>query len=212
MTVKFQADNKNTNHTKLNGEPCMQSQPYRPAAEPLISPQTPAGYEQRVAAVFNAIQERMGFVPDAMRLYSLSPPLLENFAGHVSYFNGGGTRLSPELTSMIRYLVSWQSGCSYSTDINEKILIKLGLELPAVRAARTNPELAPLPDQDKALLRLALKAANSPEFVSQEDLDQARAHGWQERDLFDTVVQAANIHAFNIVLRTFKLEHQGAFS
>jgi len=190
----------------------MQTQPYRPAAHPLISPQTPAGDEQRVAAVFNAIQERMGFVPDAMRLYSLSPPLLENFAGHVSYFNGGGTHLSPELTSMIRYLVSWQSGCTYSTDINEQILIKLGLDQSAVRAARNNPELAPLSDQDKALLRLALKAANSPEFVGQEDLDQARAYGWQERDLFDTVVQAANIRAFNIVVRTFKLEHQGVFS
>lgn len=190
----------------------MQTQTYAPTDTPLISPQPPAEDIQRVNAIFDAIQERIGFIPDGMRLYSLSPPLLETFIGNVSYFNGGGTGLSPELTAMIRYLVSWQAGCSFCIDMNEGFLVSLGKELDSVRAARNNPELAPLPDRDKALLRLALKASNSPEFVSKDDLDQAREHGWQERDLFDTVVQAASMRAFNIVLRTFKIEHQGAFA
>jgi alkylhydroperoxidase family enzyme len=191
----------------------MQTQSYQPISAPLLDPQAPAGEEQRVADIFNAIQERIGFIPDGLRLYSLSPPLLETFVGNVTYFNGGGTELSAELTAMIRYLVSWQSGCAFCVDMNEAVLVdKLGLELDQVRAARTNPELAPLADKDKALLRVALKAANNPEFVSQQDLDAARQQGWKDRDLFDTVVQAASMRAFNIVLRTFKVEHQGAFA
>lgn len=191
----------------------MQSQAYEPATAPLIAPQVPAGEEQRVAGIFDAIQQRIGFIPDGLRLYSLSPPLLETFVGNIAYFNGGGTGLSPELAAMIRYLVSWQSGCAFCVDMNEGLLVNsLGLKLDQIRAARTNPELAPLSDKDKALLRIALKAANNPEFVSQHDLDQARQQGWQDRDLFDTVVQAASMRAFNIVLRTFKVEHQGAFA
>lgn len=191
----------------------MQTQAYEPISAPLITPQAPAGDEQRVTNIFNAIQERLGFVPDGLRLYSMSPPLLETFVSNVAYFNGGGTELSPQLTAMIRYLLSWQSGCAFCIDMNEGLLVnQLGLELEQIRAARTNPELAPLSDKDKALLRLALKAANSPEFVSQQDLDQAKQLGWQDRDLFDTVVQAASIRAFNMVLRTFKVEHQGAFA
>lgn len=191
----------------------MQSQAYEPTTAPLISPQVPTGDEQRVAGIFDAIQQRIGFIPDGLRLYSLSPPLLETFVGNVAYFNGGGTGLSPELTAMIRYLVSWQSGCAFCVDMNESILVNsLNMKLDQVRAARTNPELAPLSDKDKVLLRLALKSANNPEFVSQQDLDEAREHGWQDRDLFDTVVQAASMRAFNIVLRTFKVEHQGAFA
>lgn len=191
----------------------MQSQAYERTPTPLISPQVPAGEEQRVASIFDTIQQRIGFIPDGLRLYSLSPPLLETFVGNVAYFNGGGTELSPELTAMIRYLVSWQSGCAFCVDMNEAVLVNsLGMKLDEVRAARTNPELAPLSDKDKALLRLALKSANNPEFVSQQDLEEARKEGWQDRDLFDTVVQAASMRAFNIVLRTFKVEHQGAFT
>jgi alkylhydroperoxidase family enzyme len=190
----------------------MQMQTYHPMEAPLISPKIPAGDEERVAAIFTAIQERVGFVPDGLRLYSLSPPLLETFVGNVGYFNGGGTSLPPELTAMIRYLISWQAGCSFCVDMNEGFLINMGKDLDTIRAARNNPELAPLSDKDKALLKLALKAVNSPEFVSKDDLDQARCQGWQERDLFDAVVQAASNRAFNIVLRTFKVEHQGAYA
>ena len=190
----------------------MQTQTYQPMAAPLISPHIPAGDEERVAAIFTAIQERVGFVPDGLRLYSLSPPLLETFVGNVAYFNGGGTGLPPELTAMIRYLVSWQSGCSFCVDMNEGFLVNMGKDLDSIRSSRNNPEVAPLADKDKALLKLALKAINSPEFVSKDDLDQVRRLGWQERDLFDAVAQAASNRAFNIVLRTFKVEHQGAFA
>lgn len=180
--------------------------------QPLVYPQAPAGDEDRVAAVLSAIEKHLGFVPDGLRLYSFSPPLLETFVGNVSYFNGGGTNLPPVLTAMIRYLVSWQAGCSFCVDMNEGFLMNMGQDLDVIRAARNNPDQAPLSAKDKSLLKLALKAANGPEFVNKEDLDKARSQGWQDRDIFDAVVQAANNRAFNIVLRTFKVEHQGAFA
>ena len=84
--------------------------------------------------------------------------------------------------------------------------------LDVARAARANPEAAPIEDKERPLLRLALKAVNAPEDVGEADLDPARAQGWSDRDIFDAVVQAANNRAFNFVLRTFKVEHQGAFA
>jgi len=190
----------------------MQTEAYVPSYIPLITPQAPAEDQERVNALFERVRERLGFIPDGLRLYSFSPPLLETFLSHISYFNGGGTGLPTELTAMIRYLISWQTGCGFCIDMNEALLVQLGKDLESIRAARTNPDMAPLSDRDKALLRLALKACNSPEFVNQHDLDQARRHGWQDRDLFDCVVQAASIRAFNTVLRTFKIEHQGAYA
>jgi alkylhydroperoxidase family enzyme len=190
----------------------MQTQIYHPVSAPLLTPQTPAGDEARVAAIFKHIEDHVGFVPDGLRLYSVSPPLLETFVGNIGYFDGGGTGLPPELTAMIRYLVSWQAGCSFCVDMNEGFLANMGKDLDAVRAARNNPDLAPLSEQNKILLKLALKAVNSPEFVNQADLDLARAQGWSDRDVFDAVAQAANNRAFNLILRTFKIEHQGAFA
>lgn len=178
--------------------------------QPLIIPTVPAGDEARVTAILDGIQQHMGFIPDGLRLYTLSPPLLETFVGSVAYFNGG-SRLEPRLMAMIRYLVSWQSKCQFCIDMNEGFLTNMGLQLDEIRAARANPEAAPLPDNEMPLLRIALKAVDQPESVTHADLEKARAHGWTDRDIFDAVAQAASNRAFNLVLRTFNVEHQGAF-
>lgn len=179
--------------------------------KPLIIPQIPAGEEGRVEAVFGAVKQHIGFIPDGLRLYSFSPPLLESFIGNVSYFNSG-ERLTPSLMAMIRYLVSWEAKCHFCIDMNEGFLTNMGLELAAIRAARNNPDAAPIAAKEKPLLMLALKSVNDPESVNDKDIQAAKAQGWSERDIFDVVAQAASNRAFNYVLRTFNVESQGAFA
>lgn len=179
--------------------------------QPLLHPVPPAGQEDRVNQVFSAIKERLGFIPDGLRLYGISPPLLESFVANVGYFMGE-TQLPPELTTMIRYLVSAQAGCQFCIDMNERFLLQQGHNLDDVRAARSNPDKAPLDDRQKSLLKLALQAIDDPESVNASDLDGVRNQGWTDRDIFDAVVQAANNRAFNFVLRTFKVEAQGVFA
>ena len=178
---------------------------------PLIYPIAPAGEEERVAGVLGAVESHIGFIPDGLRLFSFSPPLLETFAANISYFNGG-TELSPVLMTMIRYLSSWQTQCSYCIDLNEGFLTNMGLELDVIRAARSNPEAAPVAENEIPLLLLALKSVNTPEEVSEQDIKEVRMSGWSDRNIFDAVVQAANNRAFSLVLRAFNVEHQGAFS
>lgn len=178
----------------------------------LINPQPPVEYEKHVAEILTNIEQFMGFIPDGLRLYGISPPLLETFVGNISYFNMGGTNLPKVLTAMIRYLVSWDSGCHFCIDLNEGYLSNMGVDLDDVRKARNNPDIAPLNDHEKVLLKLALKAVNTPELIGESDLDRVREQGWQDRDIFDAVAQAANNRAFNYILRTFKIEQQGAFA
>lgn len=178
---------------------------------PLLQPVPPAGQEDRVNLVLSAMQDHLGFIPDGVRLYGISPPLLEAFMGNVGYFIGE-THLPPELTTMIRYLVSAQAGCQFCIDMNEGFLLQQSKELDDVRTARTNPDKAPLDDKQKTLLKLALQSVNDPEAVDAMDLDSVRRQGWTDRDIFDAVVQAANNRAFNFVLRTFNVEAQGVFA
>lgn len=188
----------------------MQTQ-IRNSEKPLLIPQAPVGEEGRVDAVFGAIKQHIGFVPDGLRLYSFSPALLENFVGNISYFNSG-ERLTPSLMAMIRYLVSWEAKCHFCIDMNEGFLTNMGVSLDAIRAARGNPEAAPLPAKEKPLLMIALKSVNDPEGVNERDIQAAKAQGWTDRDIFDAVAQAASNRAFSYVLRTFKVESQGAFA
>ena len=183
----------------------------RNSDKPLINPQIPAGDENRVATIFDSVKQHMGFVPDGLKLYSVSPPLLETFIGNISYFNSG-ERLTPTLMAMIRYLVSAEAKCQFCVDMNEGFLTNMGLDLDVIRAARHAPETAPVTDKEKLLLKIALKSVSTPESVDAHDIKAAKEQGWTERDIFDVVAQAASNRAFNYVLRSFKVESQGVFA
>lgn len=179
--------------------------------QPLIIPAAPAGEEQRVDAILDMAKEHLGFVPDGLKLYSISPPLLETFFTTVGYFRGG-TNLSPVLTTMIRYLVSSEAKCQFCIDMNEGFLDQMGVDLNRVRAARNNPTSAPVEEKERVLLDIALRSVDNPEGVVQADMDAAHAQGWSDRDIFDAVAQATSNRAFNFLLRTFNIEEQGVFA
>ena len=178
---------------------------------PLLNPHPPAGQEARVEAVYQAIQKKIGFVPDGLRLYGFSPALLESFVGNISYFNSG-ERLSPALMAMIRYVVSSDAQCNFCIDMNEGFLTNMGFDLDAVRAARANLDLAPFSAEEKILLKLAAQSVSDPDSVNEHAIEEAKATGWSERDIFDAVAQAASNRAFTYVLRAFKVDAQGTFS
>ncbi len=179
--------------------------------KPLLTPQIPLGEEAKVAEIFSAVEQRVGFVPDGLRLYSFSPPLLQNFVSNIGYFNSGD-RVPQKLMAMIRYLGSSRANCQFCIDLNEGFLTQMGLGLDEIRAARNNPELAPLDEKEKSLLRLALKALDDADSLSAPDVDAARVQGWSDRDIFDAVAQATSNRAFNMMLRAFNVERHGVYS
>ena len=180
-------------------------------AKALLSPTPPEGEEERVNAVFEMAKEMIGYVPAGMRLYGISPPLLETFAGNVGYFRNG-TTLSPILTTMIRYLVSERADCRFCIDLNEGFLASMGVDMDIVRAAREDINRAPVSDDEKPLLSLALQAVTDPDADATPLVDSARALGWSDREIFDSVIQAVSNRAFNLALKTFKVETQDAFA
>lgn len=177
----------------------------------LIQPMVPTEDQAKVDAIFKSVEEHMGFIPDGLRLYSISPPLLEAFMASVGYFMAHPT-LSQELLAMIRYLVSSDSNCSFCIDFNEAILMSQGKTKEELQAARENPNQAPLTEPEVVLLKIALAAIENPEGVTQSDLQAAQDQRYLDRNIFDVVAIAANNKAFTHVLRTFKIEHQGTFA
>ena len=177
---------------------------------PLLQPVVPEADQAMVNEIMGGVEAHVGFVPDGMKLYSISPPVLQTFVQGVGYFLGHET-LRQELLAMIRYLGSSNAGCEFCISLNEGFLANMGVDLDRVRAARSNPDAAPLTDEEKVLLKLALKGITAPDDVSAEDIENARNAGWNDRQLFDAIALAANNRAFNLVLKTFKVEAQGVY-
>ena len=58
-------------------------------------------------------------------------------------------------------------------------------------------ENAPIPENEKGLLRYLAKVNDTPAQVSQADVDAAKACGWSDKALFDAVTVAAMFNFFN---------------
>lgn len=177
----------------------------------LVNPVIPESDQELVSNIFGGVEEHLGFVPAGLRLYGISPPLLQSFVGTVGYFMGH-ERLSQKLLAFVRYLVSSDANCHFCIDFNGAILMNQGVTAEELQAAKDNPDDAPLDAGEKTLLRIALSAIEDPEGVSAADINAARQQGYSDRDVFDVVAVAANNKAFTHVLRTFNVEDQGAFA
>lgn len=177
----------------------------------LITPTLNTEEQEKVNAMFAVAEEHLGFVPDGLKLYSVSPPLLEAFLGNVGYFLAHPS-LRQELLATIRYLVASESGCSFCIDFNEGLLANLGVDIEAVRAARSNPDAAPLTDKERALLKHVLKTLEDPMSQTSESLAGLRALGWADREIFEAVLVGSNNRSFSTMLKAFNVEGQGAFA
>ena len=177
----------------------------------LIDPVIPEKEQRLAEKIFSGVEERLGYVPAGLRLYGISPPLLQSFSGAVGYFMGH-ERISQKLLSFIRYLVSSEASCRFCIDFNQGILLNLGVTEQELEEARRNPRAAPLDERERELLDIALTAVANPEQINAERLNEARKLGCSDRDIFEAVYVAANNRAFTTVLKTFNVEHQGAFS
>ncbi|WP_419622797.1 hypothetical protein [Thiolapillus sp.] len=52
----------------------------------LVNPVIPESDQELVSNIFGGVEELLGFVPAGLRLYGISPPLLQSFVGSVGYF------------------------------------------------------------------------------------------------------------------------------
>ena len=105
-----------------------------------------------------------------------------------------------------------RADCRFCIDLNEGFLANMGVNLDVVRASRDDIECAPVSDDEKLLLRLALHAVTEPGADASALVDTAREVGWSDREIFDSVLQAVSNRAFNLALKTFNIETQEAFA
>jgi uncharacterized peroxidase-related enzyme len=173
----------------------------------IISTVAPQDATGQVAQVYGQIEQAMGRLPNAMRLFSASPDTLTMQWQHIGYYFQHPTLSFPLLAS-IRMLVSQDNDCAYCIDMNEALLIeRCGFTPEQTAAAKRNPADIPLPEKDKAMLLFALKATRSPKTVTAGDLHALRMLGWNDRDLFDAINHAARNVAADIIFNTFKIDN-----
>ena len=160
-----------------------------------------------VADLYSTFEKQIGFIPNAFKLSSVSPQMLQQHWEYIGYYMQHPS-LSKVLTTLIRLLVSEKVDCEYCVNLNTALLVnEAGIAAEDVAAIRRDPTKAPLDEREKALLMFVLDAVANSHAVSQSDLQKLRDLGCSEQEIHDALNHGARQVGLDIMLNAFKVEN-----
>ena len=173
----------------------------------ILNTVAPEQAQGQVADLYKSFEQQIGFIPNAFKLSSVSPQMLQQHWEYIGYYMQHPD-LSKVLTTLIRLLVSQKVDCEYCINLNTALLInEAGVQADQVAAIRADPTKAPLDEKEKALLLFVLDAVADAHAVSQTDLQKLRDLGCSEQDIYDALNHGARQVGLDIMLNAFKVEN-----
>lgn len=164
-----------------------------------VSPEEASG---DIKAIYQGFEEMIGSVPAPIQMFSVSPGALKLMADSIKHAVTSSS-VPGNVLAMIRMLVSKSTNCEFCVDFNKAMLHEMGYSLDDLQAACNDVNATPLPDNEKELVFLAMKVAQTPHQVSVEDIQKVRDLGWEDMAIFDAADHAAKSIAHDALIEAF---------
>ena len=129
--------------------------------------------------------EKLGFVPNVLRLYALRPSRLLAWNAHYDEAMKGDSTLTKAEREMIAVVVSVANSCAYCIAAHSAALRKLTKDPPLADQIATDHAQAGISDRMKRALDYALKLTRSPDAMAEDDVQRLRDAGWTDEDVMD---------------------------
>ena len=161
-----------------------QSKP-RPNGVHALKLPSPRGLEPSIKAVLDKCVEKLGFVPNVLRSYTLRPRKFEPFRQYNNELMLGESGLSKLEREMIAVVVSCANHCHYCLVAHGAAVrimagdAKLGDQLVA------NYRAAKLDTRQRAMLDFAWKLTLEPESIGEPERAALRKADFSDEDIFD---------------------------
>lgn len=137
--------------------------------------------------LFNAVQAKLGVVPNMMRTMGNSPAVLEGYLNLSGALSHG--KLSAKTGELIALAVSESNSCDYCLAAHTFIGEKLVKADPAVlQAARTGNSTD---GKTEAILQFAKVLISKNGLVNDEDVNKAKNAGVADAEIAETIAHVA---------------------
>ena len=148
-----------------------------------ISPEAASG---RARELLDAVEDRLGLVPNMTRAMANSPAALDGYL-QLSGALGKGT-LPAKFREQIALAVAQANGCDYCLAAHSAVGRMVGLTADQIRDSRLGTAVDP---KASALIRFALKVLESRGSVTDGDLDEVRRAGYDEAAITEVVANVS---------------------
>ena len=129
--------------------------------------------------------EKLGFVPNVLRLYALRPNHLLAWNAHYEELMKGDSGLAKAEREMIAVVVSVANECAYCTAAHSAALRKLTKDPVLADAIAADHRSAAVEPRVRAMLDYAVKLTVRPKEMTEADVQALRAAGWTDDDVMD---------------------------
>ena len=152
---------------------------------------------QEVLDLWAPSLEKLGFVPNVLRLYALRPSHLLAWTAHHDELMKGESTLTKAEREMIAVVVSIANDCAYCIAAHSAVLRKLTADPALADQIAADHTAADLPTRLKAALDYAVKLTRSPQAMREDDVERLRVEGWSDEDVMDIAEVAAMFNFSN---------------
>ena len=129
--------------------------------------------------------EKLGFVPNVLRLYALRPDHLVAWNAWYDEAMKGESGLTKAEREMIAVAVSVANDCAYCIAAHGAALRKLTKDPALADAVAADHTSAPVEPRVRAMLDYAVKLTLRPTEMTEADVAALRDAGWSDEDVMD---------------------------
>ena len=141
--------------------------------------------------------EKLGFVPNVLRVFALRPQHLLAWWGYYDELLRGESGLTKAQREMIAVVVSATNRCHYCIVSHSAALRKLTENPELADQVAADYTAAGLEPRERAMLDFAVKLTRESAECSDADVDALRDAGWTDEDIFDIAQVAAMFNFTN---------------
>jgi len=150
-----------------------------------------------VAVIYERDVDRMGYLPNYTRTFSLHPGAYEAWRHLAAAIAKPMDKRRYELATVGAAISLRSSYCSLA---HGKILNDRFFEPTEVRQIAEDPSHSVLDETDARIVELATKVASDATTVTEADIEGLRSAGLSDRDIFDVILAAAARSFYSKVL------------
>ncbi len=125
----------------------------------------------------------------------------QDYTGHLARFTQGVLRapanIGTDLRELIAAYTSRLNNCAFCTKAHAAAASELYGSEEYVAKVLDDPETAPIPEKDKALLRFVKKITFDSSSISVEDMKPLYVAGWDDDAIFYTITTCALFNFYN---------------
>jgi uncharacterized peroxidase-related enzyme len=162
-----------------------------------------------VREMYEQARSRSGYLPNWTQAFSLRPEVREGWAALLKSIQSNLPVRSYELATLAAARALRSSYCALA---HGSVLAEKVFDAAAVTAIATDAPASPLEPRERALMAFAEKVALSADRITAGDVENLRAHGYRDEEIFDLAAAAAARCFFSKLLDALGVQADAAFN